>query len=331
MSVEAKDIMVFGSANMQDTDSGTQGGAEDKSKKVVWYDLSADDDVEAVSENSGDTTQSITVYGRNAAGELVNETISLNGQTPAQAGSPKTFDRLLKATKSASTSGTVAVMRTTNERADTAQSATASTLVLDAGASATDNAYQFMVLRITGATAGNYQIREIVKYDGSSKTAYVRDWATTPTGTITFEVAEGMVFDKFTSPEAVEIDEVRRPFYNAAANPSGGATKYYYEKVFPHNLHASLALTSAKIDEVDEGAYQKIEFDLESTLDGSDTSTNRLTAPSGYTFDSDEKDVANSGNFSSGSGQGTWLKLTLAGGDAASNSFYKIKTSGQST
>jgi len=66
-------------------------------------------------------------------------------------------------------------------------------------------------------------------------------------------------------------------------------------------------------------ATAEIEIGLESSLDDSNTTTNRLTAPSGITFSKaiDEGtalDVANSGVLSSGSAQGIWLKRTIKAG-----------------
>jgi len=287
------------------------------------------DEVEVVSESASDTSQNVTVYGRNAAGELVNEQIDLTGQTPAAG--LIAFERLLKAVKSAICAGTVAVMHTVNETSGTAQGGGTDYITLAAGASAVDNAYQFMVIRITGGTGIN-QIREVVEYNGTTKQADVRDWSTGPDATSVYEIAVGMVMDK--SPN--EIDECRRPFYDVAADPPGGIDKDYYDKIFVYNQHPTLALTNAKIDEVVEGGYAKVEFALESSLDGLGTNgagNNRQVAPSAGIgpFNSNVKDVANSGNFSPESGQGLWLHLDLAAGDAADNTYYKLKVSGQST
>ncbi len=330
MSVKNKNIIAHGSATMPDDDVTTNiGGAIDKAKKVTFADLVNTGTVEVVSDNAGDTTQSVTVYGRNAAGEKINETINLNGTTPVSGS--LSFERLMKVTKSATTTGNVTVMSTTNDHTGTAQAGGADEVTLASGASGTDNAYQFKVIRLTNGT-GAGQIREIVEYNGTTKKAYVRDWGTNPDATTQYEIADGVVFDK--SPN--EISQVRRIFYDAAANPAGGAQKKYYEKIFFYNQHATQALTNATIAEVNEGAYAKIAFDLESSLDGTDSNgagNNRLTVGnwSGYTFDSDTKDVANSQNFTNQKGQGVILELTLDGGDSAADSFYKLQVQGQST
>ena len=73
-------------------------------------------------------------------------------------------------------------------RSNTAQSATSSTLVLDASASAVDDFYNDMSLTITGGT-GVGQTRRIRDYTGSSKTATVTNaWVTTPDSSSTFAI-----------------------------------------------------------------------------------------------------------------------------------------------
>jgi len=330
MSVEAKNIIIHGSTTMPDDDSTTNiGGAIDKSIKLSFAPLENTGVLKIVSENAGDVSQSITVHGRNAAGEKISEAIYLDGLTPVAGSS--SFERIMKAIKSATTAGAIALYSSTNQHADTAQGGGDDYITLASGASAVDNAYQFDVVILPTGT-GAVQVREIIKYDGTTKRAYVRDWGTNPDGTTTYIVAHGLVFDK--SPN--EIDEVRRIAYDAAANPAGGASKTYYEKGFIYNQHPSLALTNAVIDEVDESLYEKAEFALETNLDGSGTNgsgNNRQVAPSTGvgSFSSDAKNVANNQNFSPESGQGIWFKITLPGGEAAAKGFYKVEVSGQST
>ena len=74
------------------------------------------------------------------------------------------------------------------ERSNTAQSATATTLRLDTGASASDDAYNNMYLEITSAgnAAAIGQVRKVNDYTGSTKDCAVDTWTTTPTGTITY-------------------------------------------------------------------------------------------------------------------------------------------------
>lgn len=72
----------------------------------------------------------------------------------------------------------------------TAQAAGAATLTLAAGASAVDNAYRYMTLRITGG-AGIGQQRTVTGYVGATKIATVdRDWDVLPGITSTYSVTD---------------------------------------------------------------------------------------------------------------------------------------------
>lgn len=70
----------------------------------------------------------------------------------------------------------------------TAQSATASTVVLEAGEDSNDEYYQHALIVITGGT-GAGQARSIHDYDGGTLTAdIVPDWITTPSGDIKYTI-----------------------------------------------------------------------------------------------------------------------------------------------
>lgn len=251
MPIVASDIVAYGSSSMPDDDTPTGiGGAKDTSKKVVFTDISANDTVEILSDNAGDTTQTVTVYGRNTAGEIVSEAETLSGTTPQT--TTQQFERILKITMSATATGTVTVRK---------QSDDVTIATLEAG-----------------------------------------------------------------------ITEVRRPFYNAAAEASGGSQRDYYEKIFLQNDNGTLTLTQATIEEFADPSTN-VDFALESTLDGSDTNGagNRQTHTGGYTFDSTTKNVANSQNLTAGSGQGVWLRLRLAAGEASDNTTFTLRVNGQTT
>ncbi len=343
MSVKAKDIMLVGSDNMPDDDTGTNigggvettaGGISNARVKMEWKDLDNTEVVRVISEAAGDTTQSITVHGRTADGAKTSEAISLSGTTPVSGAI--SFERLLKAIKSATCSGVTAVVATTALNSGTAQAGAADTIDLAAGSSSTPNAYDFYVVYLDGGT-GAGQIREIVYHEaGSNRRAHVRDWDTEPDATTTYQILAGMVFEKSAAP--YEIGECRRLAYDSSANPSGGAAKVYYDKIFVQNNHATLAATNAQLAEATGGLVDKFTFDIESALNGTDTNgvgNDRQTEGdlSTYTFDSTTKDLgaAGDGNFTAGAAQGVWTKLDLAAGDAAQNSFYPVTVTGQST
>lgn len=117
MSVSSSDIIVYGSANMQESNSGTQGGAIDTTTYIIFSDSTLantlNDTLEVLSSNAGDTTQTVTVTGRNSEGSIVSENFSLNGTTVVNGAT--TFERILKIVVSASHSGTITVRKATGD------------------------------------------------------------------------------------------------------------------------------------------------------------------------------------------------------------------------
>lgn len=109
MSVSASDLVAYGSANMPEDNVSTSGGAIDATTKVIFTDIAATDQVTVISDNAGDTTQTVTVYGRNAGGAIVSEGLSLNGTSRVTGA--VAFERILKIVVSASHSGTITVTR----------------------------------------------------------------------------------------------------------------------------------------------------------------------------------------------------------------------------
>jgi len=323
MAIALSDLRLYGCATMPLDDGVTQiGGAVDKSKKIVFTDYGGS--MQVVSSSGSDTAPTVTMYYRDAAGNIQNEVKTLTGQTPN--GYSATVERLLRVLKSGTCVGDVAVEASVAERAGTAQAGAATTITLDNGASAVDQTYRGMICRLTSGT-GQYGIREVIDYNGTSKVAIINNaWGVNPDATSAFRISKGFFFDRGPN----EVLDVRRPFYNAGANPAGGATKKYYEKVFYFNDHPSLDLTSAVVIEASDPSGV-IAFGLEAALDGSTTNgggNNRQVAPAGITFDSANKAVANSGSLTHAKGQPTWLELTLVGGAAAIKSTYGLQLQG---
>ena len=105
------DLLIYASANMPTNDTGTSGGAIDETKRVTFGKLLVTGAVDIQSSNSGDTTQTVTVYGQDSTGADVNEVLALNGLTVvigAQAFA--TVDRIVV---SAAHVGTITVRRAT--------------------------------------------------------------------------------------------------------------------------------------------------------------------------------------------------------------------------
>ena len=247
MSIVASELKLYGSASMPDDDTATAiGGAINTAIKMEFTDITPSGTVEMLSSAGGDTTQTVTIYGRDGTGAIVNEVKTLNGATPVSF--TTTFERILKAVMSGTATGTITIRKA---------SAGATLITLEPG-----------------------------------------------------------------------ITQVRRPFYNVNTPEAGSVT--YYEKVFFKNTNGTLALTSGVIKEAADPSG-KVTFGLPSTIDDTGTNgggNNRKTAPSGITFNSTDKNVANGQNLPAGSAQGIWLALTLASTDAAAKTTYDLRCEG---
>lgn len=117
MNVSASDIVIYGSANMPEVDGATAGGAIDTTVRVLPDSASLyntlNDTVEVLSSASGDTTQTVTVYGRNSGGTIISEVINLNGTTVANGAT--TFERIEKIVVSGTHTGTITVRKATGD------------------------------------------------------------------------------------------------------------------------------------------------------------------------------------------------------------------------
>src|ERR1700744_4916310 len=103
MSLASTDLVLYGSANMDQTDGSTQGGAIDTTTILTFADPTTVNSLATtlkyVSDNNGDTTQTVTVTGRDTTGSVVTETKNLNGTTVVTG--TVTFQEILKAVMSA--------------------------------------------------------------------------------------------------------------------------------------------------------------------------------------------------------------------------------------
>lgn len=88
----------------------------------------------------------------------------------------------------------------------TAQSATATTLVLRSAAAFASSELVGAMIIITGGSAGVGQSRWITAYNGATDTATVDTWTTTPTGTITYKIVAAAPAP--ATPPAVNVTQV---------------------------------------------------------------------------------------------------------------------------
>lgn len=112
MSIVASELVLTGCANHQETDAGTpQGGAQALDKKIVFADLTVNDQIEIVSDDAADTVRQWDVVGKNAAGVDVTENLTTNGTTPVV--TTATYERLNKVVRTVpgGTPGTLTVQR----------------------------------------------------------------------------------------------------------------------------------------------------------------------------------------------------------------------------
>lgn len=191
-------------------------------------------------------------------------------------------------------------------------------------------------LTITGRVAGGSIVTEVQNMDGSTPIAFSTvferilkfELGTAAVGNVTVRKTGGGSTLGIFTPDALTI---RRIFYLASSDVSGGSLREYHDKIFIKNEHGTLDLTEAQIiEQNDPGA--NVTFDLESTLDGSDTNgagNSRFVEPGGYTFDSQTKPVVNSGNHTAGSAQGVWVKLKLSAGDPPAKNIYTFRELGK--
>ena len=118
-----------------------------------------------------------------------------------------------------------------------------------------------------------------------------------------------------------------RPFYDATS--SLGSSKTLYDKVFVKNNNSITTLQGASVIEVSSGLYSNIDFGLEDSKQSNQTIANRTVAPTGVSgvFGVGPSGMVGS-TLAAADYQGIWLKMSLAAGESAANSFYEVQISG---
>jgi hypothetical protein len=356
MSVIPSDIVVYGSADMPESDGATIGGAVDFSKRVAFYDISPNGTLDAVSSSSSDTATKVTYSVRDATGAVQNVTATLNGTTIVTGA--QAAERLLYAALSgaaaggplANPGGTAAVgdvalyAHTAVVSAHTAQSGSANKsgttpalFKLQSGDGASVSAGQ--IIRIKTNTGAN-QLRQIVATSGygTDVVAVNRDWGTIPDSTSTYDIYQGMLFE--ISPNAVTA--IIRVFATSAADVPGGGSRTYYEKGFVVNNNTATALTAAQIEIASESpslpGSAALDIALCTGLNDTNTATNRQTAPASgagsFATQPAYVSVPGAGNLPSGAApnsagaMGVWFRLTLPAGTTTYKGSADIRTQG---
>jgi len=346
MSVVAPDLRFYGSANMPTADGTTTGGAVDFTCRVMFNDLASAGTMDYVSSSSSDTAATITVTGRDSTGVIVSETKTLTGTTVVTGS--QSFGRLLKGVTGGTTavgdvaaiSHTAVISAHTAQGGAAASSTAGATMILQSGDGASVSIGQ--IIRITNNTPSGVQnqLRYIVAISSDTVTVN-RDWSTVPTSSTTYSVYNGMLFD--LSPN--QVTKIIRPFYDVAADVTGGSARDFYAKIFAVNNNTTIALTNAQIIKAADpsGLYSasgQLNFALTNSLNDTATVANRKTAPvTGITsFSSGAApqtvNVPSPQNLPSGAApnsagaQGIWLNLHLAAGSVAFNTNFQMQGTG---
>jgi hypothetical protein len=109
MSILASELIFYGSANMPEADGNTAGGAIQTATRVIFDSATLANAPSGAlgcsSSDADDTTQTLTITGRDAAGIIVTEALSLNGVTNVSG--TQYFERILKAVVDDAHNGTV--------------------------------------------------------------------------------------------------------------------------------------------------------------------------------------------------------------------------------
>lgn len=318
------DIELVGSANMQETDAGTpQGGAMDDTVGLMVRDLdSSADTVKICSDSASDTTQTVTLTGRIAANDKIEDSATLNGTTPVALTGATSYAIVLKAIKSATSVGHVAWYYNTATHSGAAVSGGTDFIELDAGASGTERAYTSMVIKITSGSASG-DIRRVHFYDHAAKKVTPHaPFSAAVAGSDTFEIYRGGVFRNETGTNETEQLKLVRINYDAESNDVGGGAKDVFEEGYVKNCNAggdSSTATNVKISELVDPSG-RFTFGLAGSLGDTGTFTNRLTAPGGITFNGDEKTIPSSGNLAAGAKCAVYFKQSIPEGAAKINS-----------
>jgi hypothetical protein len=368
MSVLPSDIVVYGSADMPETDGAAIGGGVDFTRRVAFYDITPAGNVDVISTSLSDTATKITYSGRDSTGAVQSQTLTLNGQRWVTGSQP--LERLLGAALSgasangpltdpggAAAAGDVTLAAhgcvlptgtvTTDATVHTAQTgstnhsgATPALFKLQSGDGAAVSAGQIIW---TESGTGANQLRQIIGTTGygTDTVAVSRDWTSVPDTTTTYKILEGMLFEISPNP----VTSVVRLFSSSAADVAAGSQRTYYEKVFLVNNNTAAALIGAQIEVANEtrampsGAL--LDLALTTALNDTGAVANRQTAPSSgisaFTMQPALLSVPSPGNLPSGpapnaaGAQGVWLRLTLPAGTAAYKGAAALRIQGTTT
>jgi hypothetical protein len=314
----------YAAVGMPEDNVTLTGGVINLSTLIDFADLQSTDQLQVVSSDPDDALF-VTIYGRLANGIISSETVAVTGQTPMPTIQPA-WERLMKASKSTSSFGDIAVEQVTPVLTGTLAGGADDQIVLGSIGSSEDGAYIGLVFRATGGT-GSGVIAKVLAYDGLTQTATL-DKNVTVDGTTQFRLASGVVF--FRNPH--EILTVRRPFYGVTADVSNGADRVYYEKFFWRNDSVETLLQTVQVQEINNPTGL-VQFALDPSNPSVSAVPNRLTPPDSslmLVFGRTPQAVPFAQpNMASGQAVGVWLQFAVRAGQAPIRSSYQSGFSGQ--
>lgn len=110
MPIVATDLILYASADTPEDDAAQAGGAIDALRRLDFTQIAADDDIEAISDNAGDT-QLIDLDARNLAGAIVTEQVTMTGTSAIIFSTLGVVERVLKIELASVAIGTITVRR----------------------------------------------------------------------------------------------------------------------------------------------------------------------------------------------------------------------------
>lgn len=242
MSIAASDLVFYNAANEPVDDVSTGGGAIDTLRRPDFTQISSAEKIDIASSAAGDTTQTLTLTGRNSAGELISETLSLNGTTTVT--STNTYERLLKAELSATCTGNTSVKGHTS----------ATTFrTIPAGERGFQAIFQQLASSTTGAI-DRYAKFHIKNTNGSlTLTSSVVKENSDPSNVITFGLAAALndavtIANRDTAPAGITFANTAVNVPNSQNLSSGAAIGVWLDLTLAQNNAALKTTWTGEID-----------------------------------------------------------------------------------
>mgnify|MGYP000088395608 CR=1 FL=1 len=109
MSVTSQDIAIYTSQNMPQNDTSIAGGSINSGIRVVFTDIVSTGVISASSSSTSDSG-TLSIVGRDAAGIILSENISLSGTSDSVG--EANFERILSCQLDSASNGTISISGT---------------------------------------------------------------------------------------------------------------------------------------------------------------------------------------------------------------------------